>query len=459
MSIHQTPITLRSAISTLAYVHHYTTPYLPARLMPIAELRRLAQHIGQANSAFNHIQQHKLLAAHLVLLSAANLLCHDDRLWYCSPFINDWLIADDVTQAASLVQAIEQCHWTTAAADMGLSDAFDEAYAPWLGQCLRREPRRQPDFQSSAKWESQSAETWRLRLPDAMPAHTFFHVYQLGRWLSPSLIQITPLTIATARQRGYALAFIEFILESATEAPLTQIQQGQLMDWYQRAGDHQIEAALLLSVNQPDQMRAIYQRKNLRRLIERQLSPRHAIVQAAIIPQLTKWLAKQGYFLQSPVMDASADNLSPTEYHWLGLRLLAELGQLIPLPVPPPFDLLEQGRSALPPAQQDRLARLAVSIIESLRDAIRGRDAFFPAPHPVPAETLDLIRQAVYDETPLLICYQALGEIQPTWREVHPLRLDQHGALYYLHAYCLRAEANRTFRLDRITQLEMRNVM
>jgi hypothetical protein len=387
--------------------------------MPIAELRRLAQHIGQVNTSFNHIQEHKLLAAHLVLLYAANLLCHDDQLWYCSPFINDWLIADGVTQATSLVQAIEQCHWTTTATETGLIDIFDEAYATWLGQCLSREAQRQTSSQSPAQWESQSAETWLLHLPDTMPAHTFFHIYQFGHWLPPSLIQITPLTLATARQRGYALAFIEFILDSATGTTLTEVQQSQLADWYQQAGDYQIESAFLLSVNRPDQMSAIFQRKNLRHLIERQLSPRHAVVQSAIIPPLTKWLAKQSYILQSPVMDNATDNLSPTEYHWLGLRLLAELGQLIPLPVPPPSDLLEHSQGTLPPTQQDRLTQLAGSIIESLRAAIRGRDAFFPAQHPVPAETLGLLRQAVYDEFPLLICYQALGETEPTWREVH----------------------------------------
>lgn len=454
MSNHQIPIALRSAVSILAYVQYYTIPYLPTRLMPIAELRRLAQHIGPANTSFKHIQEHKLLAAHLVLLRAANLLCHDNQLWYCSPFIDDWLSADRVTQTTSLVQTIEQCHWTTAATEMGLIDIFDGAYPAWLGQCLSREARRQPASQSPAQWESQTDAAWRLHLPDTMPAHTFFHIYQLGHWLSPSRIQITPLTIATARQRGYALTFIEFILDSATGTTRTESQQSQLADWYQQVGDYQIEAALLLSVNRPDQMNAIFQRKNLHRLIERQLSSRHAIVQAAIIPPLTKWLAKQGYTLQSPVVNQQTEAPTPTEYHWLGLRLLAELGQLIPLPVPPPFALLEHSQSALPPVQQDHLARLAASIIESLREAIRGRDAFFPAQHPVPAETLDLIRQAVYDETPLLICYQALGEIEPAWRELHPLRLEQHGALYYLHAYCLRAEANRTFRLDRITEIK-----
>jgi hypothetical protein len=457
MNIHQTPITLHTAVSTLAYIHYYTTPFLPTRLMPITQLRHLAQYIGQKNKPFNHIQEHKLLAAHLVLLSAANLLLHDDQFWYCSPCLDDWLSAEPAAQITTFIQAIEQCHWTAAAQEMNLTGVFDDAYATWISQCLSREARRLPNPPSHAKWEAHTPTAWLLHLPPVMPAHTFFHIHQLGHWSPPSLVQITPLTIAAARLHGYALPFIEFILELATETTLADTQQSQLINWYQQAETYRIESALLLTVNRPEQLSAIFQRKNLRRLIERQLSPRHAIVQTAIIPVLTKWLAKQGYALQSPGVNYLTDDLTPTEYHWLGLHLLAELGQLIPLPVPPPFDLLEHSQSTLPPAQQDRLARLSVSIVESLREAIRGRDAFFPAQHPVPAETLDLIRQAVYHETPLLICYQALGEIEPSWREVHPLRLDQYGALYYLHAYCLRAEANRTFRLDRISELKMRN--
>jgi hypothetical protein len=37
---------------------------------------------------------------------------------------------------------------------------------------------------------------------------------------------------------------------------------------------------------------------------------------------------------------------------------------------------------------------------------------------------------------------------------VRPLWLEQRADLYYLHAYCYRAEAERVFRLDRVMGFE-----
>ena len=50
----------------------------------------------------------------------------------------------------------------------------------------------------------------------------------------------------------------------------------------------------------------------------------------------------------------------------------------------------------------------------------------------------------------LEIVYQPPAERRPHVRLVQPLRLEQRGGLYYLHAYCYLAEANRVFRLDRL---------
>ncbi|MBK7180896.1 MAG: WYL domain-containing protein, partial [Chloroflexi bacterium] len=69
--------------------------------------------------------------------------------------------------------------------------------------------------------------------------------------------------------------------------------------------------------------------------------------------------------------------------------------------------------------------------------------------------TIDLVQQALRQERSLQINYQPLGSSQPSWREVQPLRLEQRGALYYLYAYCLRAETNLTFRLDRIHDIAL----
>jgi predicted DNA-binding transcriptional regulator YafY len=48
-----------------------------------------------------------------------------------------------------------------------------------------------------------------------------------------------------------------------------------------------------------------------------------------------------------------------------------------------------------------------------------------------------------------------LGELKASYRQVQPLRLEKRGSLYYLHAYCYRAETNLTFRMDRIQHLQL----
>jgi predicted DNA-binding transcriptional regulator YafY len=146
---------------------------------------------------------------------------------------------------------------------------------------------------------------------------------------------------------------------------------------------------------------------------------------------------------------------APTAYQWLGLHLLAALRQIIPLPYPPPHAELEALSAHVPLEEQAQMAALAEQLIAGSQSAIRGRDAFFPVRKPVPPEWIETIRAALAREQAIDLTYQALGECAPTCRRVYPLRLEEWGALHYLHAYCTLAEANRTFRLDRIVSLAL----
>ncbi|MCP4358117.1 MAG: WYL domain-containing protein, partial [Chloroflexi bacterium] len=59
----------------------------------------------------------------------------------------------------------------------------------------------------------------------------------------------------------------------------------------------------------------------------------------------------------------------------------------------------------------------------------------------------------IQKQTPLTLNYQALHAPTPKQHIVEPLRLEQRGDLFYLYAYSYRAEANLTFRLDRLTAI------
>jgi hypothetical protein len=462
------PLTPLSLTIASAYVHYYTPKRLPrGHFIALKHLRILAEwirHPRLRGDRLRSIHQHPCLAAHIALLHAAQLLDLSGDYLTVHPAVTEWLHASHSDQITQLLAALDSPHWSNTLNQLGWQEIIPIDYKAYVQQSLTRQRQQEPPDPQAAVWQNApDPDIWQLHLPEQLPLWMHFDLRQLGDWSPGQPLTCTPLTIAQAVQRGYGAHFIQWLLQTATDQPLTRQQQKQLRQWSSRSLTYQLRPVRLLSVAQPEQLGKIVRRKQLRASIDEQISPRHAIVTEDMAPKLEKWLAAQGYPLQQtqpPTGDLSRQpprRRGPQSQQWLNARIVIGLGQLISLPFPAPHHILETIAPELSEQEQTYLEQLAQTTLQSIQDAIRGRDAFFPAEHPVPAETLDLVRQAVYHETPLLICYQALGEIEPTWREVHPLRLDQYGALYYLHAYCLRAEANRTFRLDRISELEMRS--
>jgi predicted DNA-binding transcriptional regulator YafY len=171
----------------------------------------------------------------------------------------------------------------------------------------------------------------------------------------------------------------------------------------------------------------------------------------------------------------------PPPHLYLVLRVYLGLGEIIPLPAPPPHEQLALAAGALPPAARGELEEIAGRFLDELRAALRGRDAFLPAAGPPDPALLRAIHDALRRDGELTLAYRPLGDrgdtryeirdtnsagdpppatchlplatchLPLTVRRVRPLWLEQRGDLYYLHAYCYRAEAERVFRLDRVT--------
>jgi hypothetical protein len=273
---------------------------------------------------------------------------------------------------------------------------------------------------------------------------------QLGHWSPGQALRCTPVTLAEATERGYSFSIVEGLLAAATGAPLPAEKRRQLVEWTSRQGTYRLRPVYLLSTKQPQQLAAVAADGRLRRHFQAQIAPRHAIVAPALIAPLGRWLAQRGFLLAAPPMTAESAGDPDAVYTWLGLRLLTGLAGLVELPFRPPYSSLAQAEARLEPQQLTDLEAQAEAIVDSLRAAIRGRDAFFPANEPADLERLALIQQALAQERQLDIAYQSLVDDAPHRRRVEPLRLEQRGALYYLHAYCHLAEADRVFRLDRI---------
>jgi predicted DNA-binding transcriptional regulator YafY len=61
---------------------------------------------------------------------------------------------------------------------------------------------------------------------------------------------------------------------------------------------------------------------------------------------------------------------------------------------------------------------------------------------------------AIAQREVLVIAYQREGAVEPSLRRVEPLQLFAERGVWYLSAWCRKAGAHRTFRLDRIRALE-----
>lgn len=446
-------ITLESVVKLLAYFQYYTIPYLSGRGLPAPHLQRLTLWIGLPDNKLHTMRHHKFLAAHLVLTQAAGLLQHDLNQWFCSPFVEQWLKKAPFAQYQTLIEAIDHCCWKTIVERENLTACFDGAYSTFVRQSLKRQ-QNSPTSQTEprASWKSLSDTEWQLALPCGLPPEWLFHLLQMGEWDPQTPLRLSANTIAKARQHGYGIDFIKHLLSEATQQALPQPYQAHLSNWYLAAENYQIQAVYMLSTAQPDQLAEIMTNRRLSHRIHEQVSPRQAIVSPTLITPLARWLAKQNKHLQAPNLKNSVikHEWAASAYHWLGLKLLFDLKELLALPWPAPPGLLDEAATALTPEEQTELAFMAQHIIQELKQAFRGKDAFFPAQEAVSQIVVDQILQAVEKESALTISYKALGEVKPSLRKIQPLRLENRGNLYYLYAYCYRAETNLTFRLDRI---------
>ncbi len=444
------------ATRLLAYCHQTSPAWLPKSGFTIAARRELATWLGLPCPEQPHDPLDPQLGTCLVLLHAANLLTIENGRWQCQPHVFTWLQQPRTLQLTHLYTSLYQTgQFNQTATALGLKfDLPNHLLAYWRQQARRQlgTPLTDPE---PAKWGKPWPDGWEIWLPARLRPDLLFHLHQLGTFSPPSRLHCTPLTIAHARNQGYSTLQIQSLLTQATGQPLSPLQMAQLTSWAKRHHTYQLRPVYLLSTKQPEQLAAIAGRQRLRQHFHEQLSPRHVLVSPELASPLRRWLEKQGYPLHAPDPgETHSNSSSPAAYSYLGLQLLAGLGEFSDPPVTLPADLLAACEQQLTPTQQAQVQTQAQAILSGIRAAIAGQDAFFPPTDSTPSPWLETIQAALAAETPLSICYQSLAAAQPGWRQIQPLRLEQRGTLHYLHAWCYRAEANLTFRLDRIQQLQ-----
>lgn len=466
-----------------AYLQYYTPKRLHGRHLSLTDLRCLSSWLDCPRPQVRSLRKHPLVAAHLTLMYALGFLNLEDDMYSLQPALTEWLFLDQRQQICQLLGGLNEERFTNIASTLNLDACLRIDYRIFLQQALRQQLATEPLPSRPAMWQilsggSQQAEaakqSWHLLLPPCLAPWLLFDLLQLGELVSQNdtedpqawaersrnrftennsekVLVCTPLTVARAGKRGYGKQVIKCLLEEATQAPLPSNVARQLTTWLKRGRSYQVGTVQLLTTAQDHQLSEILRHRQLKQHIDRQVSPREAIVSSELVPILKRWLAKQQYELETEAF--APTDLGPAAYSWLGLRVLVSLRELMPLPLPAPVTALTQLEGSLAADQRSEMEALARHILSNLHAIIRGQDSFFPAVcSPLP-ETVARLQKAINEQKPLLIEYQSLGDYRPQFRRIQPYRLEEREPLYYLYAYCYRAEADLTFRVDRICQL------
>ena len=121
--------------------------------------------------------------------------------------------------------------------------------------------------------------------------------------------------------------------------------------------------------------------------------------------------------------------------------------------------LRQIGLAAFAPATEGALAKLGRVLPEALRESIRTVEnvvAVEPGPWVVPTSVECLIGAASAIRTSRRIRFGYESHSKTTsHREIEPYAVVHSDGRWYLIGYCLSRQALRTFRLDRVTHLEM----
>lgn len=267
-----------------------------------------------------------------------------------------------------------------------------------------------------------------------------------------------------AVQRGWSPPALRQALNDLANRPLTGQEAELLRHWAGLAAKITLHYALLMETTDPAIITRLAATRRGRSLIRRTLSPRAVLANPAKAQQLIRRLTQQEGVPPKIVGAMLNDKLNPTGFFgpyalalYLAAQVYQRLGRYLTLPARIPQVALEQLTAQATPAQLAAAADLADQTLAALAHVIDGRAAFAPWPEnnlPV-AHSQAVIEQAISTGQNVRLHYYAPSSDTLMWRTVEPYRVEQRGNTPYLVGFCRHAQAERTFRLDRIKEIEL----
>ncbi|MCK6629267.1 MAG: helicase C-terminal domain-containing protein [Anaerolineae bacterium] len=317
--------------------------------------------------------------------------------------------------------------------------------------------------------------------------------------------QITAVSFINALQHDWSPPALLDALNRLVERPLTPQEITLLHVWADLAERVTIRPATLLETSDPAIITRLASTRRGRALIRQTLSPRVIVVDPARLNQLVNRLTEQeGVPPKDEVRRMKDETLYPSSFLWLTCRVYQELGRFLRLPVRLPQTLLDQVAGLADSANLSAAESAAGQVLAELQQVIEGR-AIFPAwPEAgLPLEeTVPLIQTALASAQNLDLLYYTAGTDRLARRVVEPYRLEWRGGeeqkiedsgwriedsglkiedrnrkfeipqgkdvvnpkskiqnrksgTPYLVGFCHTAQAERTFRVDRIQSIQL----
>ena len=308
--------------------------------------------------------------------------------------------------------------------------------------------------------------TWsadgRLHLPRRADLPEALAVAAFGRWEASTpttlVYRLGPAEVAAAIARGHDPARLATPLALRGGVPAALAGTLRAVE-----GLRLVRRTVLLSADPEDLARAVRRSRAARRALEAQVAPGVAQVAPGRERALARALARAGRGVPAPPEERAARAgapvaLTPAERAGLLAAAAFYAAHAPPgAPPPPPAAALAKLRAGLPPALAAAGDRAeaggdGVTLAGDGGDAGAPATAGMPPPRPAALGALrETLRRAVRRREAVRLWYQGARDAAPRERVVRPLRLEEHGPVSYLHAYCLAARAERCFRLDRVT--------
>jgi hypothetical protein len=197
----------------------------------------------------------------------------------------------------------------------------------------------------------------------------------LGRWENGAL-WFDRDVIRQAVGLGMSAAELAGHLSDLTGQPIPSAVRTQLEVWESQAVRVKVEHTAVLTVTDSADLAALRSDWRSRRLLGADISPHHAVISAAHLPDLLKMLSRRGLtpLYSPPIEPAPSLERDLIEYAYLGVRISQRLGRLLPAGMVTLPAFVRQSLAAdIGHPRADELDSLAKHAIEALQHRIRRR--------------------------------------------------------------------------------------